>query len=157
MVTASALMLATLSGAGEELSFSAARSAGGVDVSRDWRVQIKGTTLTVQHFDDRPARTRRLSPTELDVLRRAVATPAFAGLRENYGCRICMDNPFCSIEVTSGRGTQHVVLFAYHDSPPAPASAEGRAVREFHRVWALIKQMANLKSVPDHCRPGSPH
>jgi len=139
-----------------DLALSASRSAGGLDVREDWRVQLKGSTLTVQRFDDTPARSRRLSPAELGLLRRAVSTPGFATLRQNYGCRICVDAPFCSIEVTNAAGTQHVVRFAYHDSPPPPASTEGRALDEFHRTWALIKRLAGLKG-PDHCRAGSPH
>src|SRR5262245_15724726 len=139
-------------GAANELALSASRSAGGLDVREDWRVQLKGSTLTVQRFDDTPPRSRRLSPAELELLRRAVSAPGFAALRENYGCRICVDAPFCAIEVTNASGTQHVVRFAYHDFPPPPASAEGRALGEFHRTWALIKQLAGLQGVADHCR-----
>lgn len=160
--TASALFLAAALAsaappAASGLALSASRSAGGIDVREDWRVHLEGATLTVQRFDDTPARSRRLSPAELDLLRRAVSTPGFATLRQNYGCRICVDAPFCAIEVTNAAGTQHVVRFAYHDSPPPPASAEGRALVEFHRTWALIKRLAGLTGVTDHCRPDSRH
>jgi len=151
ILTAGVLMVATLSATAGELTFNAARSAGELGVGQDWRVQVKGSALTIERFGRR-ARTRQLSTDEVDALGRAILTPAFAALRETYGCRTCTDISFCSIEVTAGPATQHVAVFEYVQAPPGADTREGRELGQFYRAWQLIKELAGLDGIPDHCR-----
>jgi hypothetical protein len=136
--------------ASEDFLLTARQSGGGLDVTYDWTAHLSAGKITIER-PGRKAKVWRIQPKDVDALRRALDSAAFAALRDRYGCAECSDNPVCSLRVSSGQQARTVAVHAYFPSADGVDRQEMAEVRRFMSVWRAVKRLARLDGMKDVC------
>ena len=134
----------------QSFTVSASHFGGGLDMRRDWKVQLVRSEITIER-SGRTSRVKYVSTGALNGLRQSLRENDIFALRNVYGCSACSDNPSCTLEITDGVSTRRVQVYANfpHDRVDVQDTAE---VSRFFSVWEIIKRLAGLSSVKDACR-----